>query len=835
MNYGRYFRLNQALSKVVSGVAIYDYVDLPAYFGPSVDNPMSPKYPINVTITSDTISFRLHYSAFKLEKKSNFVEILKNDGKKRLINKEFPQYAYDEEGINNKSLPKVGESGLTDIGMAHMEEVILDLPFADTSSSRLSDTIKKIYNSTFPQVIDENTSMGGRYLEQLIKKRYPIEKDKESENDKGGVEEILYRNLRKMSDETASYSTLWLMDLVRDNRIYLYSKQKIKDDKTKKEKEIDVITGFLRKLLLDFMFDLKHSDVFQNSACYQKMYSGLMSDFYFSALMHKCEYYYYRELTRSAIKECYLEDEKESERIFTLYAEELFRAESNWVQDIMSPLAEQHLENQGINERLKEGNSVVKLLYKIKRGWRNAAIIENSEFYSWPSWFADSEEEMRRVCFKTKDSSGGLHICNADTLVESLRLEGAENQIAKEMVNSRDRNREMVSKWFFSRYDFNDTFHLHLFRYSNHLICLLLLGLLLWFFQMDFFIKTLSFLSDQKVFSIAMIFIILIMGMKIRNSYVECKDKDWGVLVRARNRLVWKRFFAFLVHIFFVVRISIAIVSEDWIKLVTLITLYLAVAFIILPWLRFPRMDFISKLHLFLPRPVAAITFAWLTISMGFDIYVSFFDALPSRNHEIFISFVVFVFIMFVINRTMPACSSLRKVHRSIELLLISYAISLVVGLVVVNFIGEKFLERGGFMNDFYDEYVNVPSRQNKNRMLRDIAHLKTSDESVSDILLSAGDSVKLDYLVKKTVKDSTESFRVQKSNLENIYHVIKKDNKYYKLKNYSYSLVETHKFFGLKIFIMRDFLIMFSFIAMFMGIFIQLIILGDNKQMTEL
>ena len=131
--------------------------------------------------------------------------------------------------------------------------------------------------------------------------------------------------------------------------------------------------------------------------------------------------------------------------------------------------------------------------------------------------------------------------------------------------------------------------------------------------------------------------------------------------------------------------------------------------------------------------------------------------------------------------------------------------------------------------------YVNVPSRQNKNRMLRDIAHLKTSDESVSDILLSAGDSVKLDYLVKKTVKDSTESFRVQKSNLENIHHVIKKDNKYYKLKNYSYSLVETHQLFGLKIFIMRDFLIMFSFIAMFMGIFIQLIILGDNKQMTEL
>lgn len=260
-------------------VSRYDYVDLPAYFGPSEDNPMSPKYPISVTITSETVCFRLHYSAFKLDKSGDC---------------EFPQYAYDIDDINKKTLNRKQ----VDIGMAHMEEVVLELPFSDISSSSLSDTIKNIYNSTFPQVIDENTSMGGRYLEQLIKKRFPIKKDEQSES----VEDILYKNLRKVSDETSSYSTLWLMDLVRDNRIYLYSKQKVIDDKAKKENEIDVITGFLRKLLLDFMFDLKHSDVFQNSANYQKMYSGLMSDFFFSALMHKCEYYYYRKLTKQAIE-----------------------------------------------------------------------------------------------------------------------------------------------------------------------------------------------------------------------------------------------------------------------------------------------------------------------------------------------------------------------------------------------------------------------------------------------------------------------------------------------------------------------------------------------------
>lgn len=820
MNYGRYFRLNQALSKVVSGVAIYDYVDLPAYFGPSVDNPMSPKYPISMTITADAVCFRLHYSAFKIEKRKK-----ENDEPN-----EKPRYAYTKEDLDEKAFVENNMS-LSNLGMAHMEEVILELPYINTVSKNLSDTIKDIYSTTFPLVEDENTSMGGRFLEQIIRKRFPSGNDIQSKestgkDDTNRIEDDLYKKLREISDNTASYSSLWLMDLYKGDRIDLYKKD-----------NNDLIVGFLRKLLLDFMFDLKHSDIFQNSACYQKMYSGLMSDFYFSALMHKCEYYYYRELTRSAIKGCHLENKKERESIITLYAEELFRAESNWVQDIMSPLAENYFENQGINERLKEGNSVIKLLCRIKSGWRNAAISENSEFYSWPSWFADSEEEMRRVCFKTKDNSGGLHICNADTLVECLRLEGSENQIAKEMISSRNRNREMISKWFFSRYDFNDTFHLHLFRYSNHLICLLLLGLLLWFFQMDFFTKALSFLFDKWIFSITMICYVFIpiIGTKIWDSHDECNDKNWGKLVRARNRLVGKRIISFIVHICLIVGISIEVANEGWIMLIALMTFYLTVIFLVFSWFRFPRMDFISKLHLFLPRPVAAITFAWLTISMGFDIYVSFFDALPSQNYEIFITIVVFVFIMFVINRTMPACSSLRKVHRSIELLLISYAISLAVGIVVVNFIGEKFLERGGFMNDFYEEYVNVPGRNNKNRMLRDTAHLKTTNESVSSILLSAEDSVKLNYLVNQTVKDSAESFRVQKSNLRNIYHVIKEKNKYYKIKDYSYPLVEIKEIFGLKIFIMRDFLIMFSFIAMFMGIFIQLIILGDNKQMTEL
>ena len=53
--------------------------------------------------------------------------------------------------------------------------------------------------------------------------------------------------------------------------------------------------------------------------------------------------------------------------------------------------------------------------------------------------------------------------------------------------------------------------------------------------------------------------------------------------------------------------------------------------------------------------------------------------------------------------------------------------------------------------------------------------------------------------------------------------------------RNKKYPIAAHLNFWGMHFFVLRDFLVMFSFVAMFIGIFIQLIIFGDNKQMTEL
>lgn len=68
---------------------------------------------------------------------------------------------------------------------------------------------------------------------------------------------------------------------------------------------------------------------------------------------------------------------------------------------------------------------------------------------------------------------------------------------------------------------------------------------------------------------------------------------------------------------------------------------------------------------------------------------------------------------------------------------------------------------------------------------------------------------------------------------LDSVYHGTQVSSK--KINYSSYPLVEHVNIFGGDVLILRNFLIMFAFIAMFMGIFIQLIIFGDNKQMTEL
>ena len=788
MNYGKFFRLNRSLSKIEEGIAIYDYVDLPAYFTPSVENHLSPKYPISVNITPTSVRFRLHYCALKTEGQKEDFE-------------NYTYYTYDSGDLIIETEDKY-KSG-DDIKVAHMEEVILELPFIENATSILSDIIKDVYITNFPQMIGGSTSTGGRYLEQLIHKRYPKSSEWKSierlEKD-GDIEALLYGTLREASDDSPSYSTLWLMDLIMDvegekdkKRIDLYNK---KDGS---------VVAFLRKLLLDFMFDLKHSDVFQNSSCYQKMYSGLMSDFFFSALMHKCEYYYCRKLLcESLINLTDLFNDKE--KIALLYGEKLFKAETLWLKDIMSPIAE----------------SIFFRSFERKKLYND--ILENHKFQRWPSWFADPEEEMRRICFKTEDAEGGLHICSADTVVECLNLEKSNNESIKRMVMSRNDNRRRISQWFLKRYDFNDLFHLHFFENANNIIFTSVLVAL-----MSFFGIKLEHYSTNIVIGISVISVFvgcILLGCWLGETYSKYECPKWNLLAMARFRLVWKRLVNNMICF-----ISLFFVILSLIYGKSVISFIFVLGFIAFAQfgykLGLPPVDIISYLHLTFPRLVAAITAAWFAMSMGFDIYVSFFDQLPQWNTAFVISIVVFGFIMYEINRIMPTCGSLRKIYRSVEFLIISYCVSLLVGVVVINFVGEKYLERGGTLETFFEQYVDY---EGYGGLMNDTKPAKTPGIQMKNM----NDSIRflVQKFLEKTEISEADFERSRANDLTNVYHSTEK-----KIKTSPYSIVEKVPWGeaqGQSFFLMRDFLIMFSFIAMFWGIFISMIFTGE-KQMTEL
>lgn len=822
MNYGKFFRLNKHLSRIEDGFAIYDYIDLPAYFTPSKDNLMSPKYPISVMVLGDSVVFKLHYSAYKIEKVS------KQDAQDESIKgySNYPQYIYNIEAPSLISENKVKGGDTTKI--VHMEEIILELPFTDTVGRSLSDTIRDIYDTQFPLIQRDNgkdsdlsskeKSSGGRYLEKLIRTRYLEEKVDEVKD----VNSHFYESLRKISDGTASYSTLWLMGLVKGD------KNDVRYRRTDKKGNV---IGFLRKLLLDFMFDLKHSDVFQNSANYQKMYSGLMSDFYFSALMHKCEYYYYRKLTREAIDE--IEDggidkktrKQRKESIKVLYANELVKAEDLWVQDIMNPQAEKDFEHR------YPGKS------KIRR-----EIFGGYSFQQWPSWFAEPEEEMRRVCFTMKeDNTGEKHICNADTLIRYLGLnKNSEDQMETNMIDLRDNEKEQISRWFLKHYAFSDVLHLHLFRHANlfFLLFLALPVLISWFTRISL---PIVFLCDFIIFLVpcAVFFI----------HYYNCKScgletchrralncthyvHPESTIVKTRKEIVrrkrwWTIVFVLLAFAFVWIGQCSCIneMIKDFHEEYPIPTFIIILVIITLVIFVLARRLIISVLHLFLPRLVASITLAWFTLSMGFDLYVSYFDSIPSLPYIIGICAIVLFFVVYSINLVIPHSPTLRKFIRGAELMVISYIISLFVGFVIINFLGEKYLERGGYIGDYYEQHVYIDKSGDSTFVDSPKTDSSLFVNTSSDTCLR--DSIQTIYKIlcnMDTAAHTTESHMKSVDNLQMI-----------KMKNREYKIAAKIDFWGTDIFILRDFLIMFAFIAMFTGIFIQLIIFGDNKQMTEL
>lgn len=453
MNYGKFFRLNIENTCIEEGITIFEYIGFTAYDDLTSGKPMSPKYPITLVVNSTSVKFILHYCAFR--------------------SKGTTTYEFEIDNILPKSI-----DGLS---VVHIEETLIELPFAGKGSESLTDIIKKLYRSQFPRVernqknndkeeeqssSEELAKYGNRFvynrLNKLFKEeRFPHSKVYSPSPNNGHYHIHAYSALDCMGS-IGGWKTLDVFD--RDGRC----------------------NGFLRKLMLDFMFDLNHSDIFQNSSNYHAMYTGLMANFYFSALLHKSEFYFYRQLLWDeakdkevgALKDLYGElsyfetkgegssASVEMDEAIKLYADKKRRAEALWVNDIMSPQAEMLFFYDSVeisiwDRTIGRINGVKNSSQTQKHSAANK-IGSNKQ----KEWFEDPETEMRNVCFLKKNKFA------------------VDKCVAKKVsrICPVPENRKTISQWFMRRYDFKDVYRFHFSdvfgipvpcfgKISNYIIC----------------------------------------------------------------------------------------------------------------------------------------------------------------------------------------------------------------------------------------------------------------------------------------------------------------------------------------------------------------------------
>ena len=149
----------------------------------------------------------------------------------------------------------------------------------------------------------------------------------------------------------------------------------------------------LAKLVLDFLFDLRETRVFQMSPDYWRMHNRLYANFCFHALDAKASYLYQRQLHAAASRTLRGRGRKQRQDARHFYGELLFKAEKEWTGCIRDPRSDK-------------------------------------AFADTKGWFDDSEREMIRV----------------------YRPRAAAARLNQALAKEKRENDKRVSQWLLARY-----------------------------------------------------------------------------------------------------------------------------------------------------------------------------------------------------------------------------------------------------------------------------------------------------------------------------------------------------------------------------------------------
>lgn len=649
MNYGRFFVLDLESSDLSKGIAVFNYRSVKAY--DHVCDFITPKYPFFLTITKDAIEFKVHYTQPCLNEEEN------SDNIGNLFDRRIIRITSRTDGDYSKDKPE----------SIHVEAVILSLPLSSDFEVKdlLTGTIKRAYSVVFPasEKKDEVLAVENNYLIRLINGK----KLKSTDEDDKGI----------------SFSSLPVFGIYSEqgkkNRARM-KQRKEEIDYNADIRENGQINKFLRKLLLDFMFDLEHTDVFKNAANYEDFAIKLRGNFFFVALMSKANFYYYRAVLEKELIE------NRSNRAFALkrmkfQAAFLDIAEKRWVEALQNPLA---------NKEFPQSNS----WYRI-----NEDLFKKKKDNRFQGWFSDPETELNRVYYAEKKH-------NINSITINRIINNWQYPVKKVLIYILQfmvmgilpllgiwTVMSFIKKWG-SAIPFPWEVSFELF-YSVLILCIISLFVYVkisgsargleqrlestsqWCIRRYDFVNTSLHIGQWPIGYWGMI---IIFGWFL--GYII-----WGDLSYGKDMLVV---------------ISLLIIIYNLV--VNLYYKVLPIAFFSGPYRYF------RGVHILLPRLAAAIVAAWITITLSEDMFKAFFD-LSHRSFPIttvMLTVVMLVFVYFEIGKIVPYLDPMKRLLRSASLLLIGFFYAVITGFLFIAFSADRFIERSDYLDDFYANKILV-------------------------------------------------------------------------------------------------------------------------------
>ena len=773
MDCGKFFSLDLTASCIEQGITVFSYTDIfDANIAEGTSN-ITPRSPIFVSITSTSVKFILQYCVYLNKDKQEFVAEI------------------DPKDINEGNF-----------AIRHMEEVLIELPITTTSGLPLAATLKRLYSTPFPIDLNKTSITNDsekeknterNYILDLIEQRYG-ERPNEGANKNVNVEYQLKRDNDK-NPENIHYSCLSIWNLWKAD-----AKQYVLYDEENKYNKV------LRKLILDFFFDMIHSDVFKNSVHHDEMYSTFMSDFFCSAIIRKAEYYYQRALVNQQDT-----DPQKITNSISIYAENLELAEQQWVKCIQARESDRHFEFQP--KWFETDNSVKKSCLGNFKSWLKEIFCPLYQLSNPDSWFASPEDELRGVTNHSRkdDIACSRHLLFRVKKSKSPTID--QSYFSQNNISIQQRIAEL-SKWLLKRYAFKDAYQLAWGKYLDIINWIVVAAIIVCIaFRWWNVLKVLCFLVAAVL-----------------------------ILYFAARLLVWLwRMIRRTLH------------QNNHRGIVTF-----------------------DKTIFLYPRLVAAIVAAWFSIALSDSLFKTFFYAKFSWVTVILLVVLIFFFVLYEVHRTVPKVGKWSKVGRSIGLMMISCAISLVVGICVINFTGEKMLEKSGVLTNFYRDNVILTSnvQDGEPSLILDFDDILTSDKWSDSLVMNTYthsipgniDAAQSRYAVHEfantpygedymnrivhTYSMLHDSERVHDSTLvlsDSIRgrFLLRHENNALFMDLLPYvkhadgkpvaeyvATPKWMKWIGDSIFILHDFLIQFAVIAMFIGIFIQMIF--EEKNVTE-